>query len=609
MKKFNYFLLLILVATTIQLQAQENEEANTATSEISKPKTEEVVKKEKTTPTVSKEEVQKIVKKMISDYEQKQAKKEQLAKAKLEKQKAEKKSKKAQVYLEAKKQKSVERKGFVKNDFSHNQLSFVFGDDNIRDNSWYSPSAKIAGDSLYDDFTDRFEGYSNREKAKTKLTLFHKSKGLIDGLDTSVGIAFGLQNSFSREKFVSTSLYEAGSFIKVDYSKGIDVSLTMFPYNADSMAVGFFPGLRWGDRTVFPENINNREPVPGVQLLLGYGPFSIYGGLKTHYQSKTDPLAGEMTEKEIVYGGFFGTSYNQASLFTDNDALKIAFEGAYINKGENAKIPESELKDPSDDTMLSLGLDLFAQYNTGSFIGEPLGITSYQNGEWTTPSYKGFFATRFRAEGIYLNERLQNADYLAVGNKSNETITENFPAMGGAVEMAVRVEHFRVFALFTYRSLSMLVFDAPGVTPYETIPKDAKTTDELGFAVNADYNWKMIWFGITAGLKKPASYQAPGSDQVLVIKDRVSNFAGTTDFNRNREMLPPGASVLNMATYKFHIKTKLSDILSANAEIGYTQDHNRSKMELNKYGTLTTVWDDDKVQDIISFFVSFEGRF
>ena len=598
MKKLIYLILLVFVAGTIQLQAQENTENDNAPKEATQSTKKEKTKTLKTRHEITKSEVQKIVKTMLENYDKNKEKK--ITKKKKE-------TKKSLVYLENKK--TIERKGFVKNNFSHNQLSFVFGDDNIRDNSWYSPSAKIAGDSLYDDFSDRFAGYSNREKAKTTLTLFHKSKGIIKGLDTTLGIAFGLQNSFSREKFVSTSLYEAGSFIKVDYHNTIDLNLTMFPYNADRMAVGFFPGLRWGDRTVFPENINNKEPVPGIQLLVGYGPFSIYGGLKTHYQSKTDPLAGEMTEKEIVYGGFFGTSFNKESLFSKNDKLKIAFEGAYINKGENAKIPESELENPSDDTMLSIGLDLFASYKTGSFIGEPLGITSYQNGEWTTPSYNGFFATRFRAEGIYLNERLENADYLAVGNKSNETITNNFPAMGGAFEAALRVAHFRFFALFTYRSLSMLVFDAPGVTPYETIPKDAKTTDELGLAINADYNWKMVWFGITAGLKKPASYQAPGSDQVLVIKDRVSNFAGTTDFNRNREMLPAGSDVLNMATYKFHIKTKLSDILSANAEIGYTQDHNRSKMEQNKYGTLTTVWDDDKVKDIISFFVSFEGRF
>jgi len=494
--------------------------------------------------------------------------------------------------------------GLMTPSFSKNTLSFLIGDDNLRDNSQYSPETDIGPKDDYDNFMNRFLGYSNRAKGMTRLSLFHEDGGLISDLTARIGIAFDLEHAFDTTYFVKTNLYEGGSFIEVQYEKEFLIKLTAWPYDSDRMAVGFFPGLRWGTRAAWPQNLGF---VPGAQLLFGWGPLSVYAGFKAHLQPLVDKLSEETVPLETTYGGFGGVTYK-------DHGVTASLQGAFIDKGDNVMVDEAALQKSKDDEILSFGIDLFTQYEWKKPIGDPLGITSWNNGEWREPDYDGPLAARARGELIFLNELLQNADHLAWSGGEDavtvEPITKNFWGMAAAVEGAFRWEKLRVFGLFSWRSLSFLVFDAPGLIPFQTFPEHAKIRDELSGSLAVDYNWRMLWFGFSTGIKTPASYLAPGSTRTTVVKDRLTANAKKVFTTRVREDLPDGANPLNIAFYAFTVKAQLTPAVAAAFQLSFTKDSNRSKPVPDPdTGNNVLFWDDEKTRNILSFFVSLEGRF
>ncbi len=500
--------------------------------------------------------------------------------------------------------KSNKNKGLVTFDFEKTTVTFIMGDDNLRDNSMYSPKFKISSATNYDDFADSFMGYSNRTKGATQLTLFHREEGLLPHFSATIGLAFNLEHKMdSVTDTMSTKIVEGGSFLELNYTNDFLISARFYPYNADKIALGFFPGMKWGTRTVFPQN---DDPVPGAQVLFGYGPMSVYAAFKTHAQPLKDKLNTEMVPMETIYGVFAGATY-------DDDSLKVSLQGAFIDKGDNVNIDEKSIEDPDSDEMLSYGVDLFAEYKGGSFIGEPLGLTSYSKGEWRDPDYTSKMAYRGRLEGSFLGERLANAEYLTVDGENSDSVTKSMYAYAAAAEASFRYDHFRVFGLFSYRSLEFLVFDAPGVSPFETIPEDADTRGELAFALNADYNYSIFWIGVSGGYKIPATYKAPGSNSITVIKDRITSNSVSTAFSRTREPLPEGKDASDILFAKILLKAKFTESLSTNLEFGYTRDKNMSKLveadDNSGESGLVMDFDDSEVQNILSLFFSVEGRF
>jgi len=560
-------------------------------------------------PSLTREEVEALIDKKVAE---KVAALEEARKSEDDARKKEEEAKKAAALAAAEQKKKEEeaaksgiqeKRGMMAPSFLKNSLSFIIGDDNLRDESSYSPATNVGPRDEYDNFMNKFLGYSNRAKGTTRLTLFHESDGLIENLVTRIGIGFGMEHYINQASTLETRLIEGGSFLEVQYEKGFLLKLTAWPYDSDRMAVGFFPALRWGSTRSWPENSYG---VPGAQLLFGWGPLSVYTGFKVHMQYMSDPLGTEFKKKETAYGAFGGVTYQDLG-FT------ASLQGAFIDKGDNVYIAEAELADRKDDEILSYGLDLFTQYEWGKTIGDPLGLTSYNNGEWQEPVYDGPYAFRIRGELILLNERLQNADYLSWAEGDTlavPPITANFWAPAGSVEAAFRWEHLRVFGLFTWRSLQFLTFDGPGLVPYQTFPKNGKILDELAGSFSVDYNWRMLWFGFATGIKTPASYLAPGSDQTMVVKDRLPIKDLAVFTGRNLETLPSGANPLNIAFYAFTVKAQLSESLMASFLFSFTKDSNRSKKIPDaETGNNLVFWDDEEIRNILSFYVSLEGRF
>jgi hypothetical protein len=505
--------------------------------------------------------------------------------------------------------------GLLTPNFSQNSLTFILGDDNLRDNSQYSVKTDIGQRYEYEDFAQRVYGYSNTARSSTRLTLFHEENGMIDNLSTRVGIAFRMYNEMnSLNDRIETRLREDKSFIEIDYRHPSShrLKFTFYPYNSDNIAIGHFRGLRWGGNTVWPQS--GGSPAPGLQALYGYKDISVYFGFKTHAQAKVDKLSSEQVPMETVYGFYGGTTY-----FNKELGLKGHLQGAIIDKGDNVIVPENILAHKDDDRIMSYGLDVFGEYFQGSEIGDPLGINTYADGVWIEPDYSSTISMRLRGEYMFQNQRLSNADYLGEINvTSPEPITENFMGHGAAAELALRFKGLRAAFLYSFRTLSFMTFDAPGVEPYQTISSQAEQSPEHLFYVWADYHINNFWFGVSYGFKMPATYtvyDANGQKTVMVIKERLSTDAVNNAFDRSREVLPPGEDAVNMLFLKLTAKYKFSRSVSAILEYSFTQDHNRQKMveKLNSSGKGTGVfesdWDDKNVKDIHGLMFLVEGRF
>ena len=564
--------------------------------------------------TVSKEELAKLVREAVADEMAKKDAEKKEAEAQKEQEAAENAPKAEEKPAETEKAdeeepNTGETNGFIQTNYTKSSISFIMGDDNLRDNSQYSPKWDIGSRYEYEDFADRVYGYSNNVKSSTKLSLFHQEKGFLPYLTAKMSLSFAMYNSVDAmsDKLI-TSLKEDRSFLEIDFRHPTThrFNITFYPYNADNIAIGTLRGLRWGgNASVWPQS--DSSPVPGFQVLYGYSDFSVYFGFKAHAQSKTDKLSTEIVPKETVYGFFGGLTYNNKDL-----GLKASLQGAYIDKGDNVNISDALLENPKDDTIKSYGIDAYAEYNNGSRFGDPIGINSYSDGTWISPDYSTTFSWRIRGEYLFQNERLQNADYLASEKGESKPITDDYMAHGAAVDLGFRWEGLRLMFLYSYRDLSFMTFDAPGVNPWTTIPSEARQTPEHLFTVSADYFVWNFWFGASFGYKIPATYTVKdenGKKNTMVIRERLSTDAVSTAFDRTREMLPTGREALDIFFVKADIKYQFSHSFTAMLEYSFTRDHNRQRMVAQDDGTYKSKSDVIEVMDVHGLMFLVEGRF
>ena len=621
MKKIIFLIPLLFVFSVFAQEAAEaeNEGENEASAA---PETAEAApaQADEDKITVSRDELAKLVREAVAEEMAKKEAEKKEAEAQKEQEIAENTAKteekpaeeaKEEAKEEEKKElsKNGETNGLIQTSYTKSSISFIMGDDNLRDNSQYSPKWDIGSRYEYEDFADRVYGYSNNVKSSTKLSLFHAEEGFLPYLTAKMSLSFAMYNSVDAmsDKLI-TSLKEDRSFLEIDFRHPTThrFNITLYPYNADNIAIGNLRGLRWGgNASVWPQS--DSSPVPGFQVLYGYSDFSIYFGFKAHAQSKTDKLSTEIVPKETVYGYFGGLTYHNKPL-----GFKASLQGAYIDKGDNVNIQDSGLKNPKDDTIHSYGVDAYLEYNNGSRFGDPIGINSYSDGTWISPDYTTDVSWRIRGEYLFQNEKLQNADYRASVKGDTGDKTADYMAHGAAVDLGFRFKGLRTMFLYSYRDLSFMTFDAPGVNPWMTIPKEAKQTPEHLFTISADYYIWHFWFGASFGYKIPATYTVKdenGRKNTMVIRERLSTDAVSTAFDRTREMLPTGRDAQNIFFVKADIKYQFSDSFTAMLEYSFTRDHNRQRMVAQEDGTYKSESDVIEVMDVHGLMFLVEGRF
>ncbi|MBN2694911.1 hypothetical protein JXR93_09635 [bacterium] len=484
-------------------------------------------------------------------------------------------------------------------DFVDTQVTFTYSDDNIFETSRRSPFARI-GEIDDELFNENLNTIKTGDETETQLVVYKKIDGFIKNL--SVETAFVLELSlFSNETGESWNrLKENGSYIRVNYgTENNKIVVTAFPFNAERFLLGFTYDLSWGGQSFWPKSkINKTTPVPGIK----FDYTNKTGSLESNIfvGAKTRPYNVNIIEKDnngeeyinntvattwaILGGGYLD--------FMEQIRLDAHFGRFY--KGTNPLNGATELKDDNvlGKRIYADGVAVRLSYRQNYDLSVSNDMTVYKNldprteldsieKKDETPTeeiaiVKPNFGYMISLEGVYLSEPLRDAD--------NRNAIIDFNGIAGDFKVKTYYGNARVNVDFIYRNVPFLLFNVPGFTAFEGISEDSATTrDELMFSIGGDYKVAdHLRIGVLYGFKRPATYKAKGTDNIIVIKDREDMSAFASGLSRNKVKLPNGEAAKDIHTAKIMAIYELADGVTLTGEISYLNDKNDTEMINNQ---------------------------
>jgi len=502
--------------------------------------------------------------------------------------------------------KKVTKKKKTFSDFIETKINITYADDNLRENSEFSPKMAI-GQQNDSSFIDE-----PRNLNQTHLVLHHKGEGYLPGLLTEAALVLRFQ--LATDPVTGSPEYsfsENGGFVRVGYvfdhdgDKETILDITGFPFDAESFLLGYHYDLSWGGQSSFPQN---SDSVPGVRIGFDHPWFYVFAGFKTHLQPKKDKLNTEQVPTETVYAGLFGFGIRPLPV----PGLLIEANGGVIEKGDNPIMPEIQ-NNESRDNILAWGISSRISYTSGVPISERMDLRLYQNDPRTmlklatSDEYSANeFSFMVSGEFNYLSQNLEDPD-TTYGTKA-------FNAPAAMLVAKFKYDYFRVHFEGAYRSLEFLLFDSPGIVPFQAFPKGAKTRGEYYGVLSMDYHIDVAYLtiGATFGYKKPATYRGAESVPVMtVVKRRTAGTAYISPFNRAIENLPQGYKAKDIMETKFNMQFDLSSFMTFMLEVSYTYDKNRTKVEAspNNSETLIKTFEDSSVVHAVGLGAIIQAKF
>lgn len=499
--------------------------------------------------------------------------------------------------------------GFRFSDFVKTKINFTYADDNLLENSEFSPKMGI-GQRNVSEFTGGVGELSPIDVQQTHLTLHHQGEGYLPGLLTEAALVlrFGLSTDPTTGS-PNASFADDGSFLRAGYvfdhasEKSMALDLTGFPFDSDRFLLGYHYDLSWAGETSFPQN---NSSVPGLRLGFTHPWFYVFAGFKTHLQPKKDKLATERVPVETVYAGLFGFGLSPVPV----PGLLIETNGGLIEKGDNPGMIEVVSQEGRDDIM-AWGVSSRVSYSYGLPISNRMDLRMQENDPRTRLDKTGSDtyepnAISFVVSGEfdYLSQNLQDPD-VSYGTKA-------FNAPAALVAAKFKWDYLRVYLEGAYRSLEFLIFDTPGFVPFQALPDSAIKRDELYAVLAVDYHIKQAYLtlGVTGGYKRPATYQGARGVPIAVVKRRTTSSAYISPFNRPIEILPEGEPALDIIEAKFNAQFDMSDFMSLMLELSYTLDNNRTKLDTgNNSETLVKVFDDSNVTNRLGLALVLQAAF
>ncbi len=497
---------------------------------------------------------------------------------------------------------------FKLSDFIDTKLNITYADDNLMENSEFSPAMGI-GQRNVSEFTGETGEIQPVDVNQTNLVLHHRSDGYLPGVLTEAALVLRFKLSTDpMDGSAEPSFGDDGSFLRVGYifdhdaAKEMILDLTGFPFDADRFLLGFHYDLTWAGETAFPQNTSS---VPGLRLGFEHPWFYAFAGFKTHPQPKKDKLNTERVPVETVYAGLMGAG---AKII---DGMMIEANGGVIEKGDNPSMAEIEGNESRDD-ILAWGVSSRFSYQFGIPIGDRMDLRLSQNDPRKklelakADTYeKGTFSWAVSAEGNYLSQNLQDPD--------STNGTKPFVGWAALVSGKIKYDYLRIHLEAATRSLEFLLFDTPGFIPYQSLPDSAEIRPEMFGVLSLDYYIPKAYLtlGLTGGLKIPATYKGDDSAPVAVVKRQTATSGYVSPFNRPIEILPTGESAGNIYEAKFDLQFELSSFMTFMAELSYAFDPNRVKLATSDENSETLVkeFDDTSVTNRIGVALIVQAKF
>ena len=416
----------------------------------------------------------------------------------------------------------------------------------------------------------------------------YKSVDIGEGFTAAGALVLGLGVVTDPEssKAGNVSLYDLGSYVRLNKDFGEDTSLMMemFPVDARPLKLGFHPDIEWGTKDEFPANFR-RGAAPGLKLGVSAGGFYAFAGVKTaliksplEIELESDIGNRILFSTRTFYGALGGLGLDLARL-----GLSVEANGGFFHKGTLTK--EGVLgKD-----IFSGGGSLRVAYRQGLPIGLRIDSSLYQRTVAGAKAvkkeqYDGSVALAASAEGTL---RVQNlSDFEVPGS------TELEWSYAGHVGLKLKASDLRVHAEARMRSLTHITAEVPGFFPYTTIPENAETMPELQGLLSVDYRLGNVTLALTGGVRLPATYRglAPtgaGEDAASAgIRTVVVSEADAGGWY----ILPAGIDAQLVGWGEIGLKWHPADEFALMGEVLYGHDGNRTQVERDSAGHAVRVF-------------------
>lgn len=467
--------------------------------------------------------------------------------------------------------------------FMDTRLTWTLGDDDLlHDTGQVFPlsQALSIGDRkqyrlFFDNLNSRFGGRENL----SHLVLYKKMPAFIDNLETEASLVLRLDIAAlsANDNNVNKAFYDAGSFIRLYYElqEKRGVSLTLWPIDTDRFRLGYLYDLSWGgtnagiNQSIFPRI---QGASPGAKLQFEHEKFQVFAGFKTasivQVEQSLSPGTREVEEIRVGqanYGFLAGGGVDAHKM------VRIDAGTGYFQQGK------FDLPDVAGESIYTLGGSArVVVHHPDQKVGQSADFLLYRNDPdkplklFAPESYTAGKTTWSGSlEFNHLWQKVKDFD------QTGETLLQ--PARSGALQGTVKSGFFRASVTGIYRDLPYVLRNQPSFIPFQSIPNEATTTDELFFAAAVDYHFEgtRLTPGIGGGLQLPATFQTSSRDaasspinRTVVVREQG-----------NIAILPVNQDAVPIIQARVSLKWDVSDILSAVVWGQYIRDNNLTFVE------------------------------
>ncbi len=456
-------------------------------------------------------------------------------------------------------------------DFMDTRLTWTFGDDDVLHQTGQafplSPNASIGDRKQYRLFFDNLNSRFGGRENLTHLALYKKMPGFIDNLDTeaSLVLRFDIGSLASNGGNLNQALYDAGSYIRAFYhtdgkragKEGL--GLTFWPLDTDRFRLGYLYDISWGgtnayiNQSIFPRL---QGSAPGAKVQYDHEMFSVYVGIKTaqiiQVEQTLTPGTSEVEQIRVGqtnYGVLGGGSVDPFNM------LHLDVGAGYFQQGK------FDLPDVAGKPVYTYGVSgRVVAHHKDQPVAQSIDFLLYRN---DPNKAQVIFKPDVYTSGKTTWSASAELSNLFQNLKSFDTAgaTETQQARAAALQANLKTGFLRGSLTGIYRDLPFVLRNQPSYIPFETLPKDAKTTDEMFFAAALDYYFESIHLtpGIGAGLQFPATFQSDSTDsssapihRTVVVREQG-----------NIAILPVNAKSQPIVQARLSLRWDVSRILSA----------------------------------------------
>jgi hypothetical protein len=472
-------------------------------------------------------------------------------------------------------------------DFVDTRLTWTFGDDDVLHQTGQafplSPNANIGDRKQYRLFFDNLNSRFGGRENLTHLALYKKMPGFIDKLDTeaSLVIRFDVGALASNNGNLNQAIYDAGSFIRAFYhtdgkrdgKEGIGI--TFWPLDTDRFRLGYLYDNSWGgtnpyiNQSIFPRL---QGSAPGAKIQYTHEKFTIFAGFKTaqiiQVQQTLTPGTSEIEQiriGETNYGVLAGGSVDPV------ETLHLDVGGGYFQQGK------FDLPDVVGRPVYTYGVSgRVVAHSRGMPVAQSIDFLLYRNDPnkpqiiFAPEEYRpGKTDWSVSAEFTNLFQNLKDFDTAGA--------TAIQQARAAALQANLKSGFLRASLTGIYRDLPFVLRNQPSFVPFETLPKDAKTTNEMFFAGALDYyiEGAHLTPGIGAGLQLPATFQSNSTDSSSAPINRTV----VVREQGNLAILPVNANAQPIFQARVSLRWDVSKILSALLWVQFIHDNNGTFVE------------------------------